>query len=401
MIWRRQPPVFSAVPLRALRDGTVTALGFRPPLHNEVSAKLRARYRCHDALLTDSGTSALILALRRIVGPGGTVAYPAYACIDLTAAALAAGVRVRLYDLDPATLSPDLDSLRATIQRGVDAIVVAHLYGYPADVPAVRGLAAEEGIPVLEDAAQGAGGTIRRTLLGSFGDIAVLSFARGKGTTSGSGGAILVRTTELADWTRELRSELHFERGGDEVLKLAAQRIFSHPSLYSLPASLPGLNLGEMVYHPPRSPKAMTATSTAILRRTLQIEDEEISRRRLRALQLLSHVDRIANVKVVRPIPGGESGFLRVALIDETGDRTPRASLGVIRGYPMTLDEHPQLQPLLMSGERAGKGSGLLRDRLFTIPTHARVHQGEMTRVAEWLAKRQDAPWNPALAVRS
>ena len=73
----------------------------------ETVAALRARYAATDVVLTDSGTSALILALQALVPAGGTVAYPAYACIDLTAAALGAGMRVRLYDLDPATLSPD------------------------------------------------------------------------------------------------------------------------------------------------------------------------------------------------------------------------------------------------------------------------------------------------------
>jgi dTDP-4-amino-4,6-dideoxygalactose transaminase len=192
--WRRQPPVLSPVSSRALVDGVAAAIGLDSNAHEGVSEDLRKRYRCHDALLTDSGTSALILALRRIA-PQGIVALPAYGCIDLTTAALGAGVRVRLYDIDPVTLSPDLDSVRAALRRGVDAIVVTHLYGYPADMFGVASLAAEAGVPVIEDAAQGAGGTLRGSLLGSIGDVSVLSFGRGKGMTGGSGGALLVRTT--------------------------------------------------------------------------------------------------------------------------------------------------------------------------------------------------------------
>ena len=66
-------------------------------------------------VLTDSGTSALVLALRAAVPSGGTVGFPAYGCVDLVAAALFAGVRIRLYDIDPATLSPDLDSVRRVV----------------------------------------------------------------------------------------------------------------------------------------------------------------------------------------------------------------------------------------------------------------------------------------------
>jgi hypothetical protein len=362
------------------------AIGFRADSKEAVSAVLRQRYGCLDALLTDTGTSALVLTLHRLVPTGGTVAYPAYACIDLTTAALGTGLRVRLYDVDPATLSPDLDSLRAAIRRGVDAVVVAHLYGYPADMTGVRRLAAEQGIPVIEDAAQGAGGTLHGAPLGSLGDSAILSFGRGKGTTGGSGGAILVRTPALAEWMRRKRLDLNAgSRGTMEVLTLAAQRLLSHPYLYVFPASVPGLKLGEMVYHAPRPPRAMSAASAGILRRMLELETQEGFSRRLRAKDLLARVREIPDVTAVRPIPGGESGFLRLALIDSAGTRMPRADLGALRGYPMTLDQHPQLQPLLLAGERAGKGSQFLRDRLFTVPTHSGVAQSDLARVSDWL----------------
>ena len=351
-----------------------------------VAAILRRRYGAADALLTDSGTSALILALRRVLPPGGTVAFPAYACIDLTTAAVGAEAQVRLYDVDPATLSPDLESVRGVIGRGVDAIVVAHLYGYPADMIGVRSLAAEHGIPVIEDAAQAAGGTLNGELLGSLGDVAILSFARGKGTTGGSGGAVLVRTPALTEWTRRLRPDLKSGgRGGVKVLSLAAQRILSHPSLYRFPASIPGLRLGEMVYHAPHPPRAMAAASAAVLQWTLGLEVREVSDRCARARDLLSRLRGKPNVVPARPIAGGESGFLRLALLDASGSMAPCPDLGALRGYPMTLDQHPQLRPLLLTGERAGKGSQLLRDRLFTVPTHAGVGESDLVRLSEWL----------------
>jgi dTDP-4-amino-4,6-dideoxygalactose transaminase len=295
-------------------------------------------------------------------------------------------VRIRLYDVDPATLSPDLDSVRAAITRGVDAIVVAHLYGYPADVVGVRKVAGERAIPVIEDAAQSAGGTLHDMLLGSFGDVTIRSFGRGKGTTGGAGGAMLVRDPRLADWTTNLRLELPAgSRGTKELLALTAQRVLAHPYLYSLPCSIPGLALGEMIYQAPRTPRGMSDASAAILRSTLQLETRETSARRARATNLLSHLDGIGGVLLVRPVLGGASGFLRLAMIDTTGTRLPRADLGALRGYPLTLDQHAQLRPLLAAGERAGKGSQLLRDRLFTLPTHAHVGHVDLSRLSEWL----------------
>jgi perosamine synthetase len=265
---------------------------------------------------------------------------------------------------------------------------VAHLYGYPADMIGVRNLAAEHGIPVIEDAAQGAGGTLNGELLGSLGDVAILSFARGKGTTGGSGGALLVRTPELTEWARRLRSGLRSgRRGGGKVLELAAQRLLSHPSLYRLPASIPGLRLGEMVFHPPRPPRAMAAASAAVLRWSLGLEELEVCDRRARAKDALAHLRVNPNVVPSRPIAGGESGFLRLALVDASGSMLPHPDIGVLRGYPMTLEDHPQLRPILLSGERAGKGSQFLRDRLFTVPTHRGVGQSDLVRLSEWVER--------------
>jgi perosamine synthetase len=386
MMWRWQPPVLSPTSSRALVHGIGAAMGFRSGHHQTVVAALCRRYSATDALLTDTGTSALILALRRILPAGGTVAFPGYSCIDLTTAALGAGMRVRLYDIAPSTLSPDLDSVRKAVARGVDAIVVAHLYGYPADVLGVEAIAAEHGIPVIEDAAQGAGGALRDRLLGSFGDVATLSFGRGKGMTSGSGGAVLVRTPELAGWVRRMQAELGAASGGvREVMTLAAQSLFAHPSVYRLPASIPALRLGEMIYHPPTGPRPMAAAAAAILRTALKMDEREVQYRRASAKEMLSLIAESHAIVPVHPIVEGESGFLRLALLDRTGQRLPSATIGALRGYPMTLEQHPQLQPMLLPGERAGRGSETLRDRLFTLPTHSRVNRSDLNRLEKWL----------------
>jgi hypothetical protein len=91
------------------------------------------------------------------------------------------------------------------------------------------------------------------------------------------------------------------------------------------------------------------------------------------------------NVTPVRPIAGSEPGFLRLACLDSDGTLRSRPDLGALRGYPMTLDEHTQLRALLLPGERAGKGSQFLRDRLFTVPTHSHVDQTFFAGLAEWL----------------
>lgn len=374
MTWRMQVPVFSPVPARGIACGMAAALGLADARRAVLQQRLGARYSADEVVLTDSGTSALVMAMRMSAGAGGVVALPGYACIDLTAAAVRAGVRVRLYDLDPATLSPDLESVRAALERGVQVVVVAHLYGYPVDFAAVHMLAREWGVTVIEDAAQAAGGRLAGHRLGGFGELSVLSFGRGKGITAGSGGALLLRGPESGERAASLTASRRGpRRGGRELVTLAAQSVLARPSLYGLPARVPSLRLGEMVYHPASEPGDMSRVAAAMLPAALDAADAETRARRARAQAMMRQLAGCWQVRPVVTVQDGESGYLRLAVLDAGGKATPRPSLGVLRGYPLTLAQHRELQPVLVPGERAGSGSETLRDGLFTIPTHSRV----------------------------
>src|SRR5579862_5223764 len=265
VLGRWQPPVLSPVAPAALMRAAPAALSRSNAAFERLTETLRRRYSANHVALTDSGTSALILALRS----QKTVALPAYACVDLLAAAAFVGARVRLYDVNPATLSPDLDSVRAALNRGVDAIVVAHMYGFPADVPGVAALAAEYGVTVVEDAAQHAAGSLNSAPLGSFGPRTVLSFGRGKGTTGGSGGALLSREP-LPDWHPPRASA-----GWRDWLTTAAQTVIGRPSLYSIPASLPFLKLGETIYKEAHEPQFLSVAAASLASEAVAAADVE------------------------------------------------------------------------------------------------------------------------------
>lgn len=382
-----QPPVFSPVSPRSLVAGLAASAGLSAPPVESVTGELRDRYGALEVLLTNSGTSALVLAIRAVVPPGGTIALPGWGCIDLTAAALRAGVRVRLYDLDPVTLSPDLDSVRAVIERGIHALVVTHLFGYAANIARVQELASPHGAAVIEDAAQGAGGTLWGARLGSLADLSVLSFNRGKGVTAGSGGALIVRSTALREWAQSTRAELKMSEGsGREVVDLATQWLFAHAMLYRIPASLPFLHLGEMVYHPADEPRGMTTEAITILPAALRMDDREVERRRRRAHELLARVPHGGPLRAIQPIAGSMPGYLRLALLDRRGMMLPDPGIGAVRGYPQTLPEHAPMREMLLEDERAGHGACQLRDHLFTLPTHSRVGKGDGERLDRWLA---------------
>jgi perosamine synthetase len=346
--------------------------------------------------LTDSGTSALVVALRALLPVGGTVALPAYACVDLISAAAGARARVRLYDADPATLGPDLESLRRALERGADAVVVAHLYGYPVDVAAVRSVADAFGTHVIEDAAQQAGGRLRSVALGSTGPLTVLSFGRGKGTTGGRGGALLAATGAPGDLVATVERAAEALRtqtpaGWGDVGRAAAQYLFGRPSLYGIPASIPALQLGETVYHVPHEPRALSRGAAAMVRQALGRLASDRAARATRAAWYTAHLGAMPTIQLVRPIDGAEPGYLRFPVLISELDASRRdgaPSVGVVRSYPRPLGEEPNAQAVLHPGEPATPGAREICDRLFTLPTYSAVADRDAERIVAWAGRK-------------
>jgi hypothetical protein len=103
VIWRHQLPVYSPLSLGALAGGVGAALSGGGSAKARVDAWIRERYGARQVLLTDSGTSALALAMQAAVrrSPGKPILLPSYGCYDLVTAAMAAGVEVGWYDIEP------------------------------------------------------------------------------------------------------------------------------------------------------------------------------------------------------------------------------------------------------------------------------------------------------------
>lgn len=351
-----------------------------------VSAALQRRYHTASVRLSDSGTSALVLALRAAVPRGGTVAFPSYSCVDLAAAARYAAVRVRLYDLDPETLSADLSSLEATLRRGADAVVAVHLYGFPVDIHAMAALAHQHGAALIEDAAQAAGSTLAGSTLGGLGDLSVLSFGRGKGTTGGRGGAVMASNP---DWVARLAREAgptdgRRDAGWGDLTRAAAQWFLGRPLLYGIPAAIPALHLGEMIYHPAHEPRPMSRAALSVLGDALRRDTREVECRRRHAAILHAAVREGTNLRAIRPVPGAEPGYLRFPVLDG-GRRESAPVLGITRGYPRALFEQEELRPALHVDEPAPLGGRQIRESLFTLPVHGLLDARDMAHLRAWI----------------
>jgi dTDP-4-amino-4,6-dideoxygalactose transaminase len=160
-----------------------------------------------EAVGVASGAEALYLALAALdVGPGHQVIAPANACVYQAAAIVQAGARPVFVDIDPATHNLDPDRLAAAITPATRAIMPVHLYGRMADMAAINALAAQRGLPVIEDAAQAHGAWRETARAGSAAAVACFSFYPSKNLGAlGDAGALTTSDPALAERLRRLR----------------------------------------------------------------------------------------------------------------------------------------------------------------------------------------------------
>ncbi len=155
------------------------------------------------AIGVGNGTDAITIALRALgVEAGDEVVCPSFTFYASAEAIVNAGARPVFCDIDADTLCMTAETVRPHLSERTGAILAVHLCGNVAPVPELRAL----GVPVLEDAAQAAGGSLGGVKAGALGDAATFSFFPSKNLPClGDGGAITTRSAEVAERARVLR----------------------------------------------------------------------------------------------------------------------------------------------------------------------------------------------------
>jgi dTDP-4-amino-4,6-dideoxygalactose transaminase len=159
------------------------------------------------AIGVSSGTAALALAYRAVgVRPGDEVIVPAMTYVATAFAVSHVGGVPVFVDVDEQTFTLDPDEVRRAVTAKTRAIVPVHFYGQAVEVAAIREIAAEHGLAVVEDAAQAHGATFDGVRTGALGDVGCFSFYPHKNLgTYGDGGAITTNDSALAERLRVLR----------------------------------------------------------------------------------------------------------------------------------------------------------------------------------------------------
>ncbi|MGZ6643373.1 MAG: DegT/DnrJ/EryC1/StrS family aminotransferase [Solirubrobacteraceae bacterium] len=195
-----------AAVVEVLRSGQLS-LGPRVPAFEEAFA---ARLGVAHASAVSSGTAGLHLALRAAgVGDGDEVVTSPFSFVASANAPLYERARPVFADIDPRTLNLDPQAAAAAVTERTTAVLPVHIFGYPADLPALEAL----GLPVVEDACEALGAVHADGIaVGARGHVAAFGFYANKQLTTGEGGMV---TTGDAAVKERIDSERNQGRAPD------------------------------------------------------------------------------------------------------------------------------------------------------------------------------------------
>lgn len=168
---------------------------------------------CKEAIMVNSGSSADLLIAFSLVSPasnlltrGDVVLVPAVTWPTQIWPLIMAGLKVRLVDVDPATLNIDLADLEAKIDKNTRAISLVHLMGNPCDMDVISALAKSHNLIILEDCCEALDARFDKGRVGGFGFASSFSFFFSHHITTMEGGMICTDDQEMADVFRLLRA---------------------------------------------------------------------------------------------------------------------------------------------------------------------------------------------------
>lgn len=167
-----------------------------------------------------SGTDALHLALLAAgIGEGDEVITPSFTFIATAEAIKYVGAIPVFVDIDPRTFNIDPEAVARAVTGKTKAILPVHLFGQPANLPALQQIAEDNNLLIVEDCAQSFGATLDGRMTGSFGVGGCFSFFPSKNLGCyGDGGLISCNSDDIADQLKVYRNHGSRERYYHDVI---------------------------------------------------------------------------------------------------------------------------------------------------------------------------------------
>lgn len=189
--------------LDALRSSWVSGGPYVDQLEGRIADKLG----CRNAIAVANGTAAIEVVLRGYgIGPGDEVLIPGFCFLAAASMTVSVGATPVFVDVDEETWGFDLDMLRSSITERTSAIIAVHAYGPMDRMEDLRQIADDNGLLLVEDAAEAVFSSLNGRWAGSFGHAGTFSFHATKTLATGEGGMVVTDDDELTHRMRLYRS---------------------------------------------------------------------------------------------------------------------------------------------------------------------------------------------------
>ncbi|MDA9022796.1 DegT/DnrJ/EryC1/StrS family aminotransferase [Alphaproteobacteria bacterium] len=166
-----------------------------------------------------NGTDSLYIAMSALgVKPGDEVLVPAHSWISTSETITQAGGKVVFCDTNLETCTIDPKSIEKKITKNTVGIIPVHLFGHPAEMDAIMGIAQKHNLWVIEDCAQAHLAKYQNRFVGTFGTVASFSFYPGKNLGAmGDAGAVLTNDKELAEKMKMFARHGGLKKGDHQI----------------------------------------------------------------------------------------------------------------------------------------------------------------------------------------
>jgi UDP-2-acetamido-2-deoxy-ribo-hexuluronate aminotransferase len=304
-------------------------------------------------VVCSSGTDALLMALMACnVKPGDEVITTPFTFIATAEVIALLGAIPVFVDIDEKTYNINPDLIKAKITKKTKAIMPVSLYGQCADYDAINAVAAERGIPVIEDGAQSFGATYKKRKSCGLTEIGCTSFFPSKPLGAyGDGGAMFTNDDALAKLFKQIR-----EHGQD--------RRYNHPVL--------GLNA------------RMDSLQAAILLTKMKYFPGEVAAREKIGKRYSELLQGVVTTPFIAP--GNTSVYaqytVQVDNRDEFIEKLKEANVPTAVHYPIPL----HLQPVftwLNEGKGSYPISERIAERVVSLPMHPYLSEAGQVEVVE------------------
>ena len=214
---------------RVLRSGMLAQGPEVAAFEKEFSEHFRIGRAC---VAVNSGTSGLHLGLLSSgVKAGDEVIVPSFTFAATANSVALTGATPVFADIEPGSFCLSAAAVEAAVTERTVGIMPVHLYGHPADMPALQAVADQHGLKIFEDAAQAHGASLNGIPVGAFGAFGMFSLYPTKNMTSGEGGMVSVADDEIERLMRLYRNQGMLRQYENEVVGFNARMTEIHAAI--------------------------------------------------------------------------------------------------------------------------------------------------------------------------